>query len=167
MKKKLTQKKLMERLDYNPETGVFTSRLNYGRILKGEESGYKKKTGYISIQVLRRYYGAHRLAWLYVYGEFPDGNIDHINGDKTDNRIANLRIATPTQNVRNIGLRKSNTLGRRGVCKSGSKFMARIKDGSGKNLYLGTFDTIDEAGDAYEEKARELHGEFYREIKHD
>lgn len=167
MKKELTQEVLKERLDYNPHTGVFTSKLNYGRIIAGEESGYLRKSGYIGIQVLRIHYVAHRLAWLYMYGEWPNGQLDHINGIKTDNRISNLREATAIENSRNIGVRSTNTLGRRGVCKSGSKFMARIKDGTGKNLYLGTFDTIDDAGDRYEEEAKKLHGEFYMEVAND
>jgi hypothetical protein len=107
-----------------------------------------------------RLYRAHRLAWLYVHGEWPKGNLDHINRDGCDNRIANLRLATYSENGRNSRLRSSNTSGFRGVYRRpNGRFTAQIWH-SGACQTLGTFDTIEEAHAIRREAARELYGEF-------
>jgi hypothetical protein len=117
--------------------------------------------GYISIGVDGTHYLAHRLAWLYVYGEWPTawpaGQVDHINRIKTDNRIANLRIVTSSENKQNRELpHANNRLGFLGVKRNGSKFMARIML-HGKVKHLGTFDTPELASAAYKSAKTTVH----------
>jgi len=106
---------------------------------------------------------AHRLAWLYVTGSWPDFEVDHVNLDGTDNRWANLRLATSSQNQRNRRLQSNNTSGYKGVhkLKNNGKFLAYIKV-HGKQKRLGIFDTAEQAYEHYVAAAEELHGEFSR-----
>jgi hypothetical protein len=101
----------------------------------------------------------HRVAWMIFYGEWPNGCIDHVNGDTFDNRISNLRLATHSQNMANTRNRRSST-GFRGVrpTESGT-FEAQIKLG-GRNVHLGTFKTPQEAAEAFRQAAVRAHGEF-------
>jgi hypothetical protein len=103
------------------------------------------------------------IAWLgFVYGIFPENEIDHVNGVHGDNRISNLREATRAQNGRNRKLSTSNTSGYTGVCKRRSgRWSARIGFNQ-RYISLGCFDTSDEAHLAYECKSKELYGEFKR-----
>src|SRR5687768_770720 len=110
----LTAEKLRELMDYNPDTGVFLYRKRRGRRSAGLEAGSIVK-GYRLIS-LGKQYSAHRLAWLYVYGEWPAGDLDHINCVRDDNRIANLREATDSQNNANRTLAPKNSSGFKGVC---------------------------------------------------
>jgi hypothetical protein len=155
----ITQEYLKSRLSYNPDTGVFTW-LNGQK--SGKIAGNLKRQGYIKINICLVYYAAHRLAWLYVYGRHP-GEIDHINGIGSDNRICNLRECTSTQNNFNQRKRLDNSSGFRGVTwhKTNKKWRARIEI-SRKVILLGYFSTPELANAAYQSKARELHGEFYR-----
>lgn len=106
---------------------------------------------------------AHRAAFALMTGSWPVDEVDHINGCKDDNRWVNLRAATKSQNMANTALRSDNTSGRKGVtrCARRGKWVARLKY-QGTNLYLGAYDTADEAARAYNIKARELYGEFHR-----
>jgi hypothetical protein len=101
------------------------------------------------------------MAWLYVYGELPSGQIDHIDGDSLNNRISNLRRATVAQNQQNR--RGISRCGVKGVtwCRTSKKWMARIKS-NGKTEYLGVYSSKEAAGAAYEAAARERYGEFAR-----
>src|SRR6516164_5569119 len=150
----LTADQLREQLDYNPETGVFTWKVNRYGVTIGAEAGNVRNDGYILISVLNKRYLAHRLAWLYSNGEWPTSDLDHINGQRFDNRIANLRLANRKQSVANRGPRCDNKLGMKGVYRVGDRFVARIKI-SGRNIYLGTFDTAEEANEAYRRAALE------------
>lgn len=160
----LTQARLKELLHYNPETGVFTWLSHHWRRSIGKSAGTKTATGYIQIDINRKPFYAHRLAWLYVYGEFPKYHIDHINIVRDDNRLANLRACEPLENSWNVKKRSHNKTGFRGVYwnKRAKKFRAQISICKVKT-YLGEYDTPEQASAAYEAKAKELHGAFYRE----
>jgi len=156
--KPLTQEILKSKLNYDPETGVFTRTLKTGIV---KVAGCKDSRGYLAIYLNKKLHYGHRLAWLYMTGQWPDTDIDHINGIKGDNRICNLREATRSQNGRNRGANKNNTSGYKGVCwhKSIQKWMSRITI-SGDIKFLGYFDAPEEAYLAYCEAAKEYHGEF-------
>lgn len=105
---------------------------------------------------------AHRVAWAVHYGEWPEKDIDHINQDKGDNRICNLRLATDQENLRNIPKFSTNTSGYKGVSliKKTGKWNARISTGS-EYKSLGNFDTPEDANEAYIDAAKRYHGEFF------
>ena len=155
----LTQERLQELLSYDPETGIFTNLKSRGRVKIGAVAGSKNPNGYIYIAIDSKKYRAHRLAWLYVHGNFPANQIDHINEVKDDNRIVNLRLATNLENHQNQSSpRTNNTSGYLGVIwdKFSGKWRARIKV-NGKQKHLGCFDTGEEASEAYVTAKRELH----------
>jgi hypothetical protein len=160
---KLTQEGLKELLTYNPLSGsfVWVKHNQPGLHVNKLEAGTLKKTGYRAIQIHGRAYQEHLLAWLYVYGSFPIAAIDHINGVRDDNRIENLRLATPSQNSFNRRTQSNNRTGFKGVSLIGVKYRARIRDEKGTLISLGVFLTPELAHEAYCIKARKLHGEFF------
>lgn len=96
----LSAESLREVLDYCPDSGEFTWKVYRGRCAKvGSKAGTLKPTGYVAIILFGKWYGAHRLAWLHVHGAWPNGDIDHINGCPSDNRIANLRDVSKNMNM--------------------------------------------------------------------
>lgn len=166
----LTSEDLRQLLVYDPATGDFTwlPRLGNERGTKifnsrfaGKIAGRKKLTVYKEIAIDSKLYYSHRLAWLYMTGAWPSIQIDHINGNKTDNRFANLRPADESQNLCNVGVRSNNKLGIKGVSwsKANKGYCAFIAINRKQN-YLGTFDTPELAHAAYCEAAERLHGEF-------
>jgi hypothetical protein len=159
----LTQEDLMDRLEYDQETGDFTYAKSYFKCKKGNKAGHPNRDGYLVIMIARRYYKCHRLAWLYVHGEWPSKDLDHINGIRSDNRITNLREATRNQNGHNRKLQKNNICGVKGVNyrESRNRWVTRVRFNN-KVYHIGTFKTLEEAKSKREEKAKELHGEFYR-----
>jgi hypothetical protein len=159
----ITQQRLRDVLGYDPETGVFTwLRTKGSRAVAGSKAGRRARLGYIEIMVDRRRYQAHRLAWLYMTGRHPEHLIDHINMDPGDNRFANLREATHSQNKANALRHRDNSTGRKGVYRTaGGRYHAMIGV-TGKIHCLGTFATVEEAGEAYMTAAREHFGEFAR-----
>jgi len=153
---------LKENLQYDSLTGIFTWLISSAKCIKvGDIAGSLDK-GYVKIQINKKIYFAHRLAWLYMTGEMPKDVIDHINGIRNDNRICNLREATGQQNSHNqIKPFKNNTTGRLGVTfdKTTNKFLAQIRLNT-KTKYIGRFSTLEEASAAYIAAKRKYHS-FY------
>lgn len=159
----LTQADLHAQLHYNLETGVFTRLISKSiRVKVGDVAGTLNNHGYIAICINSKIYAAHRLAWLYVYGEWPKDQIDHINNIQTDNRIINLREANNSQNRHNTRLPKNNTTGYKGVTyhKRQKKFTSHAMVNR-KTYHLGYFDSAELASEAYQEFIKNNHGEFY------
>lgn len=160
---KLTLEYVRSILSYEPETGNFiwlVGRDNNPPKI-GDIAGHRNTRGYINIKILGKQYMGHRLAWFYTHSEWPNGQVDHINGNPSDNRILNLRIATPAQNRANAKLSRNNKIGLKGVSRSKKKWIAMIYRDY-KPIILGRFDTPQEAHRAYVAAAHELHGEFAR-----
>jgi hypothetical protein len=139
----ITQIRLRELLEYAPETGEFIWKVSHPRAAAGAVAGAEDHYGYVVIRLDGRLYKAHRLAWLYVYGVWPDKNIDHVNRVKNDNRMVNLRLADQSVNMHNVGARVSSKSGVAGVTWRGDrkKWNARIKVGY-KNFNLGLFNDM-------------------------
>lgn len=158
----LTLERLREVLNYDPETGHFTWLVSMpprGRV--GARAGTIQKNGYRGIAINGFRATAHRLAWFYVYGKWPERDLDHVNCVRDDNRIANLREATESQNLANISAHKDSTTGLKGVSKKRDKWQARIFC-RGVKYNLGCYESPSAAHAAYAAKAKELFGEFAR-----
>ncbi|HED1260374.1 HNH endonuclease [Enterobacter hormaechei] len=135
---------------------------NYRRPV-GTVAGYINSLGYVQIGIDCVAYGAHRLAWMYVHGNLPEMDVDHINGNPSDNRIENLRLATHQQNMCNRKKRIDNTSGYPGVYfnKAANKWRACIRV-EGKRIHLGYFKTAQEAHDKYVEASKNYHSQYTR-----
>lgn len=147
-------------LFYDPETGIFTNRVNRGKHRsKGKQAGYVTAVGYVLLSVdNRRFYG-HRAAWLMTYGRWPNNQIDHINGNRSDNRIANLRDVRHQVNMQNIRAAfRTNRSGCLGVYldKRRRKYVSQIVVND-RHIYLGQFDSAALAHSAYVEAKRAHH----------
>lgn len=157
----LTQKRLKELLHYDPETGCFTwikkPHPKANAIYKGKKAGTVRAGGYLGIRIDGICRSVHRLAWLYMQGESPDCDIDHIDGVKTNNKWNNLRLATRSQNMQNMKkAHRDSETGYLGIEKKRDKYMARIcTNGERKNL--GTYDTPEEAHEVYLKAKRKYH----------
>jgi hypothetical protein len=156
----MNQDELKQILNYDPTKDEFTWLVTTNRRIKiGDRAGsINKTTGYRQIRINGKLYQEHRLVWLWHHGYLPTEQIDHKNGDGSDNRISNLREATNAENSQNKGKRKNNTSGFTGVTlhKPTGKWKAYItKDG--KRYHLGLFDAREEACDAYLKSKSELH----------
>lgn len=156
----LTQDRLKELLHYDPATGIFTWLRpcnRFSQVKPGDFAGALHKRGYIHIKVEGRCYKAHRLAWLYVYGRWPAPAIDHINRDKKDNRLTNLREVTHLKNMQNKSIYRQNVSGRPGVTphRNTGRWVAQVQVNH-RNHYLGIFDTPELAANAYHEARRRL-----------
>lgn len=152
----LTPTKLKELYHYDEVRGIFTKLITTSHnSKKGTNPSCVNNNGYLCVRVLGRLYTQHRLAWLYVHGKFPAGQIDHINGDRQDNRISNLRDVGTLTNNRNRLHNKNNTSGYRGVTfdKANNKWMAQITVDN-KNIKLGRFDKPELAYAAYLEAVK-------------
>jgi hypothetical protein len=158
----ITQALVRDLYFYSEHSGLFFRRKTVApNARKGHPATKKGMDGYLVIGIKRRNYAAHRIAWLYVHGCLPtdDQVIDHINGDRDDNSIANLRIATHSQNAMNK--RRTGPILKGVTRHSSGRYQAQIVVG-GKHRYLGLFETPEEAHAAYRKKAKELFGSFAR-----
>lgn len=165
MKLQISAETLKSSLDYDPDTGVFRRISNrQGGFKLGALAGYKHHSGYTYIKVNGKTYAAHRLAWLFHFGEMPEGEIDHINCDKSDNRISNLRLSDRKGNVCNVGLRNDNTSGVKGVSwhRECGKWVAYVRN-NGIKIYVGMFSDLNDAANAVSEMRKRLHKEFSRD----
>ena len=176
----ITQEYLKSILDYNPETGIFRWKV---RSVNMFEDGFFSAehncnlwnarfvgkppgsidNGYLRISINYEKYRAHILAWVIINGSWPERDIDHINLDRSDNRICNLRLSEDGGNSKNCPKRKDNKTGYKSVhfCKRDKKYIARIQN-NGKRIIVGYFSTPEEAHEAYKEAALRLHGEYAR-----
>ena len=152
---------LRKLLDYDPNTGIFTNKIKRGKVLPGSMAGSKHNAGYLTIRIHGKAYLSHRLAWLYMYGVWPEKTIDHINGDKADNRIVNLREATNEENNRNKNAYTNNTSGFKGVY-----FYKHLGSWIGhvcvldKRYSTASYKTAIEAAKAVAQLREDLHGKF-------
>ncbi len=158
---RIDRSSLIDQLSYDPLTGIFVRKKSFYSHLVGQKAGIRMKSGYIEIRLDGRRYAAHRLAWVYVNGSIDDREIDHINGQKDDNRICNLRLATHAENAQNRvkypakQVVTSSHMGASWVsCRR--KWRSRIKM-DGKVIHLGYFDTAEEAGAAYDAAKLKVH----------
>jgi hypothetical protein len=158
MRTNLTQERLKEVLNYDPDTGVFTRAIGVRGCSAGTRLGtLNKRLGYVLVGVDGTQYYAHRLAWLYMNGCWPPEQVDHMNGDRSDNRLVNLRACRQAENSQNTVAHtdsKSGVLGVSWVGKLG-KWRARIFKGA--EVHLGCFGTKEEAHQAYLAAKAQLH----------
>lgn len=147
---------IKEKFAYDPMTGEIRAKY-----LDGKPVGSVAGNGYINLHLEGKRLLAHRVAWAIHYGDWPSGFIDHVNRDRSDNRVGNLRQATSSQNHHNTGPSSRNTTGFKGVSYRPltDKYIAVIH-ASKRQKYIGRFATAEEAAAAYDREARVAHGEF-------
>lgn len=164
MQHALNQRELKRLLKYDPDTGIFTRLISWTKYYPvGSIAGRTSKDGYLRISVHRVVYASHRLAWFYVHGVWPLGNIDHIDMNKKNNRIDNLREANLFENARNKEKTITNKSGYKGVAKNTKCNTWRSTiTANRKTIYLGSFNNKEDAAIAYDKAAIRLHGEFAR-----
>jgi hypothetical protein len=159
----LTPEILREYLAYDAITGEFTRRISTAPSVKVGDVAGSSDGLYTKINLLGKRYYAHRLAWLYVYGVWPQNEVDHINGDKFDNRIENLREATRSQNCANRPALATSKSGVKGVCWDARKrrWIAQIRV-DGVSRIIGHFESQSAAKAAYDAAAVDGFGEYAR-----
>lgn len=166
---------------FNPETGQFSWRKRSADMFRdgqfskeracgiwntrfaGKLTGHAHPDGGVRLHIDGKTYWAHRIAWLYAYGRNPTAEIDHKDGDSSNNKISNLREASRAENARNVSLCSANTSGFKGVSwhKRRAKWTAQIGFNK-KQIHLGVFDRAEDAAAAYKNAASKLHGAFAR-----
>jgi len=161
----ITLERLKEILSYDPETGLWTRLVSRGAMQAGDIAGCLDE-GYVRLRVDGKIYRSSRLAWFYMTGVWPPAEVDHIDRDRANDRWANLRIATRSQNNCNRGVFSNNQIGVKGISRHDrprlKPFKASIKVNS-RSKSIGYFETVDLASAAYEAAARENFGEFAAE----
>jgi hypothetical protein len=162
----LSLEELKSKLSYNPETGIFRWKITTPWVKVGDTAGGSLDPSDLSrglgIGIGRKRYYLHRLAWFYMTGKWPKGFLDHIDRNAQNNKWSNLREATKPQNGWNVGLSKRNTTGHKGIRRRMDRD-GRYQVGFGyhrKIIYVGMFDTLEEAITARDKKRKELYGEF-------
>ena len=160
MEEKELVKLISSSLSYDSQSGdIFWKQANSNRIKIGDKAGYVGEDKRISIRLGNKLYKAHRLIWLLTYGKWPEGVIDHVDGNPLNNRLSNLRDVPQSVNTHNHRkARSNNTSGLLGVCRRDDigKFQAKIQV-MGKVIFLGTFMTAEEAHEAYLTAKRKYH----------
>ena len=152
----VTLERVKELLNYDSLTGVLTWRVKWGsRGIPGEEVGSVSKKGYVELMLCGQRYYAHRISWFYVHGVWPK-QVDHKNGVRADNRIANLRATDAGGNAQNLSKRRENTSGYIGAFRHRGRWRAQIKCNN-KQHFLGVFDSPEEAHVAYTTAKKRLH----------
>ncbi|MGL9722000.1 HNH endonuclease [Symbiopectobacterium sp.] len=149
-------------LNYDPIEGVFTWAVKPNRRIRiGDTAGTLHKHGYVYITINKKLYRAHRLAWFFFFGRWPEKEIDHINGVKNDNRISNLREATSSQNHQNEKIPKNNKSGVKGVfwSKKRKRYCAKCMVNR-RGFYIGSFVDVPEAEEAVRNFRITHHGDF-------
>ena len=155
---------LRDRLRYDAETGhLYWVAPKSNRLRPGQRAGCKMVNGYQKIALYQEQMYIHHIVWYLTHGEWPTEMIDHINGDRSDNRVENLRLANQSQQNFNMGLRESNKTGVTGVaiCSKTGRFRAYLTLGR-KQIYLGNHVTLDAAVAARKEAEAKYCGEFRR-----
>jgi hypothetical protein len=158
--------KLHELFEYRDD-GVLIRKIDVGRngkVKKGDIAGGLRPKGYLEVHIDGKNYRVHRIVYYMHHGHIDDTmQIDHIDGNRANNRIENLRLVTNSQNGHNRKISKNNTSGVKGVYwnKDRMKFQAHIKKNN-KNMYLGAFDTLEAAEKAVKEAREKMHGEYAR-----
>ena len=159
----LTAEEVRQLLDYDPSTGELRWKVSRGRAKAGGIAGSKTSQGYREITVNRQRFFVHRLIWLMTHGRLPKEELDHINGQRSDNRLENLRECSRVENLQNLrGKRRNAKTPYMGVIKNSKgrkgqpRWSAAIRVNK-KRIYIGSFDTPEEAHEAYLNKKRELH----------
>lgn len=156
-KEEVIVKRLREYLSYDPQTGIITWKKHKHRstIQPGDRAGYIDASGYEYVRINRMAIASHIIAWALTYGECPENHIDHINGDRSDNRIVNLRTATFRQNQQNRLIHRNGRLPG-ALPKKNGKWEAKASI-NGKTKYLGLYPTAEEAHEAYVNALKEVH----------
>jgi len=166
---KLTHQRLCEVLELDFQSYTFkwryqpNVRSQFNGRYAGKLAGVTNGAGGLQIAIDRVRYKAHRLVWFYIHQEWPNGELDHRDNNPYNNHIDNLRIATAAQNGQNKKINKNNKSGYKGVwyCKKRDNYEVKIKL-NGKSIYLGRYNTAEEAHKIYCEAAVKYHGEFAR-----
>lgn len=163
----LTVDRLRTLLAYDPSTGFFRWKVRRGGYaLPGSVAGSPNSEGYVQIRVDRVLHKAHRLAWLYMTGEWPKDFIDHIDRDPSNNTWSNLRSATNAENVRNQNRRANNSSGVPGVNWNGYSWTVRV-GAAMQRIYIGRFKSFSAAVAARDAAVKRLHGQFAAGFDHD
>lgn len=166
--KEITQERLKELLSYDPITGIFKRLKQINYKINPDKIVGSINDGYLIVKLDNKFYRLHRLAWLYAHGRFPENDIDHIDGDKQNNKLENLREANNSENGRNKPKFKKNKSGHKGVCwiEKSQKWRASIALGNKKTKHIGLYENLEDAVEAFTLKAIELHGEFaHKEVR--
>jgi HNH endonuclease/AP2 domain len=160
----LSQEELKSAFEYEPLTGIVRWKENRSNMVQGSIAGCTHGSGYKVVTINSKSYKLHRVIWIMLFNQIPDGfYIDHINGNKIDNRLENLRLATNSQNQQNRPAPKNSSSGYRGVTwhKQVNKWMARICHNQ-KRITIGFFDTAEQAYEAYKAEAKKLYSHANR-----